>query len=171
MASNSSRVSGRSVRSSPSLGSIASLRSSGSESSWFSVNSLSSFQVSALDRNHNNRPRPHSLLGSGSRHRLSVNFQNNKSIPQSASSPAISDLVKYKGPSSSKSVDNFRQLPAPMSPEILTSPTSPTSSLPPVFRSSIKRRIKSPEVYETTFTMSTIEEEIENLNQGTNMQP
>ena len=56
-ASSSSQVSGRSVRSSASLQSIASLRSTGSGSSWFSVNSLSSFQCANLDRNHNNKPR------------------------------------------------------------------------------------------------------------------
>ena len=56
-ASSSSHVSGRSVRSSASLQSIASIRSTGSGSSWFSVNSLSSFQCAGLDRNHNNKPR------------------------------------------------------------------------------------------------------------------
>jgi len=169
-ASSSSQMSGRSVRSSASLQSIASIRSSGSGSSWFSVNSLSSFQCANLDRNHNNKLRPHSLMGgSGSRHRLSVS-NSNKSMKQSMSYPAISDIIKTKGPPSSLSVDNFQQLPPPISPEVL-SPTSPT---PPSSTSSkskdylhLKRRVKSPELHETTFTMSTIEEEIESVNYGT----
>ena len=176
------------MRSSASLQSISSIRSTGSGSSWFSVNSLSSFQCAGLDRNHNNKPRvsgisindnldicfpqlvrpccqtvqtfvklfnrasslfkilnptlmlycdphsenysfdvvkfayltmpritqccwpysiiyaliisprntfqPHSLLSSGSRHRLSVG--SGKSLKQSISSPAISDIIKSK---------------------------------------------------------------------------
>ena len=132
---------------------------------------------------------PHSLMGgSGSRHRLSVS-NSNKSMKQSMSYPAISDIIKTKvgniwyiekccycifmqiqGPPSSLSVDNFQQLPPPISPEVL-SPTSPT---PPSSTSSkskdylhLKRRVKSPELHETTFTMSTIEEEIESVNYGT----
>ena len=53
-----------------------------------------------------------------------------------------------------------------MTPEVL-SPVSPTQSVPgpvPRSRDIIKRRVKSPEVHETTFTMSTIEEEIESVN-------
>jgi len=169
-ASSSSHVSGRSVRSSASLQSIASIRSTGSGSSWFSVNSLSSFQCANLDRNHNNKPRPHSLLSSGSRHRLSVGSGSGKSLKQSISSPAISDIIKRKGLPSSQSVDNFRQLPPPINPEILSpGPTSPTSSFGPQSQTQaksrdIKRRVKSPDLHETTFIMSTIEEEIESVN-------
>jgi len=171
-ASNSSQTSGRSVRSSPSLHSLSSIKSGGSGSSWFSVNSLSSFQCANLDKNHNNKLRPHSLMGgggSGSRHRLGY---SNKTMKQSHSNPAISDLTvsNKKGPTSSQSFDNFRQLPPPMSPEVL-SPTSPTPT-PGVIRPrdiiQLKRRVKSPEVHETTFTMSTIEEEIESVNFGSN---
>ena len=78
--------------------------------------------------------------------------------------------MQIQGPPSSLSVDNFQQLPPPISPEVL-SPTSPT---PPSSTSSkskhylhLKRRVKSPELHETTFTMSTIEEEIESVNYGT----
>ena len=73
-------------------------------------------------------------------------------------------------PPSSQSVDNFRQLPPPISPEVL-SPTSPPP--PPQWPAAtkketlqLKRRVKSPEVHETTFTMSTIEEEIESVHHG-----
>ena len=78
--------------------------------------------------------------------------------------------MQMQGPPSSLSVDNFQQLPPPISPEVL-SPTSPT---PPSSTSSkskdyfhLKRRVKSPELHETTFTMSTIEEEIESVTNGT----
>ena len=39
---------------------------------------------------------PHSLLSSGSRHRLSVGSGSGKSMKQSISSPAISDIIKSK---------------------------------------------------------------------------
>lgn len=39
---------------------------------------------------------PHSLLSSGSRHRLSVGSGSGKSLKQSISSPAISDIIKRK---------------------------------------------------------------------------
>ena len=55
--SATSQVSGRSVRSSPSLHSISSIKSNGSNSSWFSVNSLSSFQCAGLDKNHKQKLR------------------------------------------------------------------------------------------------------------------
>ena len=55
--SSSSQVSGRSVRSSPSLQSISSIKSAGSNSSWFSVNSLSSFQCANLDKSHKQKLR------------------------------------------------------------------------------------------------------------------
>ena len=55
--SGTSQVSGRSVRSSPSLHSISSVKSNGSNSSWFSVNSLSSFQCAGLDKNHKQKLR------------------------------------------------------------------------------------------------------------------
>ena len=55
--SSASQVSGRSVRSSPSLHSVSSLKSNGSNSSWFSVNSLSSFQCANLDKNHKQKLR------------------------------------------------------------------------------------------------------------------
>ena len=123
---------------------------------------------------------PHSLLGSGSRHRLSVGSGSGKSLKQSISSPAISDIIKSKvggrhqtpemgygiimrlcvqGPPSSKSVDNFRQLPPPITPEILSPTQARSRDL-----SQMKRRVKSPDLHETTFTMSTIEEEIESVN-------
>lgn len=74
-----------------------------------------------------------------------------------------------QGPPSSQSVDNFRQLPPPINPEILSpGPTSPTSSFghPQTQAKSreMKRRVKSPDLHETTFIMSTIEEEIESVN-------
>lgn len=174
-ASGSSRVSGRSVRSSGSLQSLASIRSAGSASSWFSVNSLSSFQCANLDRNHNTKLRPHSLVGGpgpAPRHRLSVSSSSGSArsgIRQSSSYHGISAVAnKAAPPPSSQSVDNFRQLPPPISPEVL-SPTSPPPQWPAATKKDVlqlKRRVKSPEVHETTFTMSTIEEEIESVNHG-----
>ena len=51
----SSCGSSRSVRSSGSFRSISSVKSNGSGSSWFSVNSLSSFQCASLDKGSNNK--------------------------------------------------------------------------------------------------------------------
>ena len=47
-------------------------------------------------------------------------------------------------------------MPEPITPEVL-SPSSSTGGR-------VRRRVKSPEILETTFTMSTIQEEIENVN-------
>ena len=62
-----------------------------------------------------------------------------------------------QGPTISQSIENFSKLPEPITPEVL----SPSSSSNTGGR---RRRVKSPEILETTFTMSTIQEEIENVN-------
>lgn len=156
--SSSSQVSGRSVRSSPSLQSISSIKSAGSNSSWFSVNSLSSFQCANLDKSHKQKLRPHSLMGAG-RH-----GSGHRTIKQSVSYPAISDIIRQKGPTTSQSIDNFSKLPDPMTPEVLSPNSCPADR--PRDTLQMRRRLKSPEILETTFTMSTIEEEIENVNFG-----
>jgi len=201
--SSSSCGSSRSVRSSASFRSLSSLKSSGSGSSWFSVNSLSSFQCTSLDKGSNNKPRPHSLTGS-SRHRLSCNSPSTKSIPQSFSSPAIRNLgsgkadQRVKLPTSSQSAHNLSGY-LPSSAQNLSKPITPSASspLPPpapsvqpispitatdqIHSQQIpkggrrlvgkenhysRKKVKSPDLLETTFTMSTIEEEMEGVNIG-----
>ena len=62
----------------------------------------------------------------------------------------------------SQSIENFSKLPEPIAPEVL----SPSSGSGGRVRDCLggRRRVKSPEILETTFTMSTIQEEIENVN-------
>lgn len=52
--------------------------------------------IYALIISPRNTFQPHSLLSSGSRHRLSVGSGSGKSLKQSISSPAISDIIKSK---------------------------------------------------------------------------
>jgi len=186
--SASSCGSNRSVRSSASVRSLSSIKSNGSSSSWFSVNSLSSFQCTSLEKGANTKPRPHSLTGP-SRHRLSYT----KSLPQSLSSPAIRSLgekpnLRAKVPPSSQSAHNlsgYLNSPPPQPPKTITPPispppasTSPDQLVPPSQAGKGVRRVvgkenhysrkkvKSPDLLETTFTMSTIEEEMEGVNIG-----
>ena len=49
-----------------------------------------------------------------------------------------------------------------MTPEVLSPNSCPTDR--PRDTLQMRRRLKSPEILETTFTMSTIEEEIENVS-------
>ena len=51
-----------------------------------------------------------------------------------------------------------------MTPEVLSPNSCPADR--PRDTLQMRRRLKSPEILETTFTMSTIEEEIENVNFG-----
>ena len=74
------------------------------------------------------------------------------------------DSEVLQGPTISQSTENFSALPEPITPEVL-SPSSTTLSRPLLREGQGgRRRVKSPEILETTFTMSTIQEEIENVN-------
>jgi len=194
--SASSCGSSRSVRSSASFRSLSSVKSSGSSSSWFSVNSLSSFQCSTLDKSSNTKPRPHSLTGPA-RHRLSYNPSSSKTfIPHSASSPAIRNLgteiretQRGKVPNSQSATNLSGNYPAysPSSPTIDNTTTvdnrgaeqqqqqqqqQQQHSLKVGRRDNIhsRKKVKSPDLLETTFTMSTIEEEMEGVNIGQPLQ-
>lgn len=163
--------------------STTSARSAASGTSWFSIDSLSSFQTVSFDRNLP-QPRAHSLTSRRSRRppqpapaaAPSIHpAASSSSIPNSASSPALA--VRATLPSDQPAVPKLP--PTSFSvPENLSDylQSAPISAFPPAKvvprrpaggkenHQILRLKLKSPDLAETSFIMSTIEEEIEGVN-------